>query len=556
MKRLALLIATLLICVSLAAQSSPSSRMISLSSPLYEQVDLLYRLAGLALPSASRPWSTQEARQILSTITELSEYPELVSKAWQHIEETDLKEVSPTFSYLLSTTVNLEGYAHTNPDQFKTPSDWLYSVDERKPLFRFTMEMDFSDRLYFSTSVDLGVSSAHDKDPTDNATTIGAFTPLNVYLQQTAYRYQKYLLPNIPLSGSDNTLADWPRESQLSLAGDWWSLTTGRGALNWGSGQSGNLVLGGHITNHNHLRASFFAEQAKLELLYLFLPNPTGESNSSSKDPIQRLFLGHRLEAQPTSWARIAITENVMYQGSTLTLAYLDPTYIYHNLYDSNHLNAIASLEVDLAIRPSLSLHGQFALDQFQLPNETSTIANALAGLVNLSYSWEKQGFWTASAEVATTDPTMYRREGIDFLVARGLHNNGNPVIIDYLGYQYGSDSQVFALSLAYDNLTNLKLLLSTTLHRQGEVDYLTSHNTADDNDLQPNKKGPAPYGPTVKETLVVGIKCTYTPTWEKNISFFSQIDWIGRRTYTKATKSGSDHRSDLQLSLGCSFTF
>ena len=555
MKRLALLIATLLICVSLAAQSSPSSRMISLSSPLYEQVDLLYRLAGLALPSASRPWSTQEARQILSTITKLSEYPELVSKAWQHIEETDLKEVSPTFSYLLSTTVNLEGYAHTNPDQFKTPSDWLYSVDERKPLFRFTMEMDFSDRLYFSTSVDLGVSSAHDKDTPKAPVTIGAFTG-TVTLQDTAYRYQKALMVNIPLSSSANLLSDWPQESQLSLAGDWYALTTGRGTLNWGQGISGNLVLGNHITNHNHLKASFFSEQAKLELLYLFLPNPTGESNSSSTDPIQRLFLGHRLEAQPTSWARIAITENVMYQGSTLTLAYLDPTYIYHNLYDSNHLNAIASLEVDLAIRPSLSLHGQFALDQFQLPNETSTIANALAGLVNLSYSWEQKGFWTASAEVATTDPTMYRREGIDFLVARGLHNNGNPVIIDYLGYQYGSDSQVFALSLAYDNLTNLKLLLSTTLHRQGEVDYLTSHNTADDNDLQPNKKGPAPYGPTVKETLVVGIKCTYTPTWEKNISFFSQIDWIGRRTYTKATKSGSDHRSDLQLSLGCSFTF
>lgn len=548
MKRLVFLIATLLICVSLAAQSSPSSRMISLSSPIYEQVDLLYRLAGRALPSASRPWSTQEARQILTTITELSEYPELVSKAWQHIEETELKEVSPSFSYLLSTTVNLEGYAHTNPDQFKTPSDWLYSVDERKPLFRFTMDMDFSDRLYFSTSVDIGVSSAHDNDPTDNATTIGAFTPLNVYLQQTAYRYQKYLLPNIPLSGSDNTLADWPRESQLSLAGNWYSLTTGRGALNWGQGISGNLVLGSHITNHNHLKASFFAEQAKLELLYLFLPNPTGE-------PDQRIFLGHRLEAQPSSWARIAVTENVMYQGSSLTLAYLDPTYIYHNLYDSNHLNAIASLEVDLAIRPSLSLHGQFAMDQFQLPNESSTIANAMAALVNLSYSWEQKGFWTASAEFATTDPTMYRREGIDFLVARGLHNNGNPVIIDYLGYQYGSDSQVFALSLAYDNLTNLNLLLNTTLHRQGEVTYLTSHSSGG-NTQEPDIKGPAPNGPTVKETLVVGLKGTYTPTWKKIISFFSQIDWIGRRTYTKATKLGSDHRSDLQLSLGCSLTF
>jgi len=549
MKRLVLLLATLLLCISLPAQASPSSRMIPLSSPLYEQVDILYRLAGHALPSASRPWSTREARQILTTIANLSEYPELVKKAWQNIEDTELKEISPTFSYLLSTTMNLEGYAHTNPTQFKTPKDWLYSVDERKPLFRFTMEMDFSDRLYFSTSVDLGVSSAHDDDTTDSSKPIGALTAGSVYLQQSAYRYQKAFLPNIPLSGSDNLLSDWPRESQLSLAGDWWSLTTGRGALNWGSGQTGNLVLGDHITNHNHLKASFYAEQVKLELLYLFLPNPTGETD-------QRIFLGHRVEAQPASWARIAITENVMYQGSSLILAYLDPTYIYHNLYDSDHLNAIASLEVDLAIQPSLSLHGQFALDQFQLPNESSTIANALAGLVNLSYSWEKEGFWTASAEFATTDPVMYRRDGIDFLVARGLHNNGNPVIIDYLGYQYGSDSQVFALSLAYDNLTNLDLLLSTTLHRQGEVDYLTSHSKTGLNSSAPDKKGPAPSGPTVLETLVVGLKGTYTPSWMEQLSFSGEIDWIGKRTYTKATKIGSDHQSDLQLSLGCTVTF
>nr|WP_321295005.1 hypothetical protein [uncultured Sphaerochaeta sp.] len=547
MKRLVLLVATLLICVSLAAQSSPSSRMIPLSSPLYGQVDTLYRLAGLALPSASRPWSTQEARQILSTITELSEYQDLAKKAWQNIEETELKQISPTFGYLLSTTVNLEGYAHTNPTQFKTPSDWLYSVDERKPLFRFTMEMDFSDRLYFSTSVDIGVSSQRDGDTTITPAPIGAFDG-TVTLLDTTYRYQQYLLPNIPLSGSDNMLADWPRESQLSLAGDWWSLTTGRGALSWGSGQSGNLVLGSHITNHNHLKASFFAEQAKLEFLYLFLPNSTGETE-------QRIFLGHRLEAQPASWARIAITENVMYEGSSLILAYLDPTYIYHNLYDSDHLNAIASLEADIAILPALSLHGQFALDQFQLPNETSTIANAMAGLVNLSYSWEQKGFWTASAEFAATDPTMYRREGIDFLVARGLHNNGNPVLIDYLGYQYGSDSQVFALSLAYDNLANLKLLLSTTLHRQGEVTYLTSHSSGG-NTQEPDIKGPSPSGTQVKETLVISLKGTYTPSWKENLSFNGQVDWIGKRTYTKATKAGSDHQSDFQLSLGCSLTF
>jgi hypothetical protein len=552
MKRLALTLSALLLSLPLFAQSFSSARMIPLSSPLYDEVDLLYRFDGLALPSASRPWSSGEAKLLLERIANTTQHRDLLDQATRRIEDKQMKEVSPTFSYLLSTTVNLEGYAHSNTTRFTTAYDWVYSVDERKPLFRFRMEMGYSNRFYFSTSVDIGSSMAHDNDDNqDYAVDIGALfiASDDVFYQAEAYKFTSQLMSNLLIPG-DKALADWPQESQFSLSGNWWSLTTGRGALNWGRGESGNFVLGDHIANHNHLKATFFAEQAKLEFLYLFLPNPIGKGE-------QRIFLGHRGEAQLSSWARIAVTENVMYQGETIQIAYLDPTYIYHNLYDAKHLNAIASIELDMTILPALSLHGQFALDQFQLPNETDTsTANALAGLVNLSYSWHQSGYWTASAEFATTAPTFYRRDGIDFLFARGLHNNGQPILIDYLGYQYGSDSQAFAFNLAYHSLSSFRVEFNTTILRKGQVTYLTSHHDPPDNTEEPNIKGFAPSGDIITEYLILGLKGIYASDWMQDLSFHGQVNWIGRRTFSKITGEESDPHSDLQLILGCSLTF
>ncbi|MFA6774064.1 MAG: hypothetical protein WCR99_10250, partial [Sphaerochaeta sp.] len=78
-------IALVLISASLLFGSySPSQ--IPLDSPIYQEIDLLYRLHGLPLPSASRPWNTNEAVQILNILPEQSPYEELKEQAWQRIQ--------------------------------------------------------------------------------------------------------------------------------------------------------------------------------------------------------------------------------------------------------------------------------------------------------------------------------------------------------------------------------------------------------------------------------------------------------------------------------------
>ncbi|MGE4584909.1 MAG: hypothetical protein AB7C91_09675 [Sphaerochaeta sp.] len=547
------LLLVLLVSPLLSAQVQYPPRMIPLSSPVYAQAELLYRLNGLALPSGSKPWSTAEAAAILDAVPAHTAHQKLLDATKALVETSRLKEKSQDFSYLLSTTVDLEAYTHTNTTDFVNTYDWIYSYDDRRPLVQANMELLFSNHFYFATGVEVGTASYSLKDKgktTDFTTDIGAlFTVADGISQlETAYRYQNAFITNLILPSLDNMQADWPKEAQLSLGGPWWYLSVGRSRIRWGNGSTGNLVIGDHINGHTYLMGSVISDAAKLQFMYLFMPDP-----SESGD--QRIFLGHRLETHPVSWARFTVTENVMYKNDSLLLLYFNPTYIYHNLYDGSRLNSIASIEFDVVVVPSVSLHAQFALDQFQLANETGSEANATGMLLQSAYSWKQgDGYWTLLGEYVSTDPSFYRRNNIDFMLARGLNNNWPPVIIDYLGYQYGSDSKVYALKLSYQSLKGLQLDLSALVHRQGAVDRFGLHNP-DGNQYNSTIKGPSPSGDDITERLIFGVKASYDTTLA-GLTIYSQANWIGRRHYYPETATSDQYAQDLQLVVGMSLTF
>jgi hypothetical protein len=96
----------------------------------------------------------------------------------------------------------------------------------------------------------------------------------------------------------------------------------------------------------------------------------------------------------------------------------------------------------------------------------------------------------------------------------------------------------------------------NTTILRKGQVTYLTSHHDPPDNTEEPNIKGFAPSGDIITEYLILGLKGIYASDWMQDLSFHGQVNWIGRRTFSKITGEESDPHSDLQLILGCSLTF
>ncbi|NBK21232.1 MAG: hypothetical protein EOM68_04320 [Spirochaetia bacterium] len=571
-KRLALLCILTLSLLGSPLYSTPySPKTINIHSSLYEETDLLYRLHGLALPSGARPWSTEEAALILSAIPDGGRTAELKQLALSHLETTLKKQDSNGLSHRLSTTVALEAYTHTNTTDFVLPQDWSYNMDRRLSLFDFRMELQWNNTFYFATSVELGPSAAAPDDTgviiagdsLSGGTIVGAYpngigaiiAPGDIttkYLQQ-ALLFQKGFNTNL-MTLDKEFQANWPRDSQITLGGAWWNLSFGRGPISWGAGQSGNLIIGSHIDSHNNLNINFFSEEFKLQFLYLFLPNPL-----DNKLEEQRVFMGHRLESQPLPWLRFAITENVMFKGESLPLSYFDPTYIYHNHYNGDMLNAIASAELNLAIMPGLSMHAQFALDQFQFANEGGSEANAFGLLVGVTHSaLVKKGILSTTFEVVATDPSLYRRDRVDFLLIRGLANNGNPMTFDYLGYKWGSDSVVLSAELVYLIPGKARYAFNALIHRQGRVTIYGGHywdGSAYTNAGNSNISGPPPSGDILQDQIIIALDGAW---WLKDtpMRLFSELTWIGKRTYTKSTEVSSNKKNDFQLIAGIVYTF
>ncbi|MGH0052135.1 MAG: hypothetical protein ACQ5SW_01930, partial [Sphaerochaetaceae bacterium] len=548
-----IILLTVVLCMGLFSLSATSPAQIPLSSPLYEEIDLLYRLSGLSLPSTSRPWNTYEALALLDAIDKDTPYENLRTSAHARIAEKTYNEMNETFSYRITPAVTLESYIHTNDEEFTSYDDWIYSYDERQPLLDLTLSMQFSSSFLFETSLQVGAGAFMEDVDTEKAFEewgIGAILKQgDAVWVPSATLYRRTFSSNIPLLLDSPLEPDFPRHSQLTYAGPWWAISLGRGVYSWGGGESGNLVIGDHISNHTGLSASLFNPKAKIQLLYLFFSGFEQQSN--------RIFLGHRFEFNPTPWARISISENVMAKQDGLSLQYLDPTYIYHNIFDSDQINSIASIEADITPLPRLSIHGQFAIDQLQLASETASTADALAYILGGSYSWSAlRGFLTFTLETASTDPSFYRREDVDFLVARDLIKNQEhlrPVIIDYLGYEWGSDSKVYQLKLSYLLPQKLSVDYSVTFHRQGELTYHAAHHVEDDeenNEGIPTIQGPSPYGEDITERLIIGLGATYQ-TAIPNLELYGRAYWIGSRIYHRSTRKSDAFAEDVQLVVG-----
>jgi len=548
------LILCFILIASLASplySSAYSPKTINIHSPLYEETDILYRLHGLALPSAARPWSNKEAALILSAIPDEGKTANLKALALSRLESTLLKQGSNGLSYRFSTTIALEAYAHANTDQFVLPQDWSYNMDRRLPLFDFRIELQWHNSFYFSSSVEVGPSVEHDYNTTESTSEVGAIIPPSTSVDKltSAHLFQKTFNTNL-MTFNKQFQANWPRDSQITFGGDWWNLSLGRGPISWGVGQSGSLIIGNHIDSHNNLNINFFSEEFKLQLLYLFLPNPIGD------DKEQRVFMGHRLEIQPLKWLRFAVTENVMFKGASMPFNYIDPTYIYHNHYDESTLNALASLEMHISLAPSFSVYSEFALDQFQLPGEGGSEANALGLLIGVTHSsLLKQGILTTNLEFVATDPSLYRRHKIDFLLVRGLHNNSNPMTFDYLGYKWGSDSIVLSAEMVYLIPGVARYALHGLIHRQGGVSIFGPHNESEDYLKNSDIPGPPPSGDTFQDQIIIGAEGSW---WIRNMPMriFTELSWIGRREFDNTTKTTINKRGDIQLVAGMVYSF
>ena len=562
MKRLISSLPILLISFTLFA-SAPVTY--PLSSPIYDKMEMLYLVTGKGSPSASKPWSADEARLILKRIDRsiLSEREkDLYDEIESYIKDDFIFSLDSIASLDLGAEVNLEMYAHTNRSYSKE-KDWIYGYDERKPLLRAYFDFQFIDTVYSYCDIIIGNGKYRGDDtlidiPTTFPDGIGAVVPsqdkiekgLSIKTIIDSNAYSPHFSHNI-LTSVDDFDSIFPKRAFINIGGANYLVSFGRDRIDWGNSNIGNFVVDDHVDYHDYLRFTFFSDKFKYEFLTLFLEYDY--SCRQTEDMGSKFLIGHRLEFRPIDTLTFSLSENVMYVSKTgVELKYFNPAFIFHNLDNHSIFNAIAYMDVDWQIIKGINIYAQAVLDQATAPGEGDDQSPAWGILMGMEYGKIfSKGMLKTSFEVAYTSPLLYRRDAVDFLIIdkNKLSTSGGYVIdIDFLGFPYGNDSFVIQSKTDYTVMEGLELSLTIQEIIKGSLDIYTAHSTTGDNTDRPDIKTGLLYG-EINYTTLATAECDASLSTLLSIPY-PDISLGTALSYMAKYSESSSFTDDLQLVL------
>ena len=567
-----------------------SQEMIPLSSAIYEEMDALYLTAALGTPSDSRPWTKTEANQILGRIdrARLTSDETTLFDAIAGAIRPGLKFSFPDgFGFGAALDLSLEAYAHSNTG-YDQESDWIRGFEDRKPLARLSLDFSLKDFLYLYCDMQYGrnrvslsddLYRALDRHPTGIGAVIAPIVldpvthaiisgDTSATLSGSSWAYSQAFLTNVLTEPRDFDY-QWPKRAVASIGGANWNFALSRDKVNWGNGHSGNFIVDRHVDYQDFARLTAFSDVFKYDWLNVFMEaNPV---QWETPDTRFKLLMAHRLEFRILKRLSFAVSENVMYQNNVFDLRFLNPAFIYHNLNNMSMFNAIAHAELDWNFAKGFNLYGQYVMDQARAPTEGTAQGDAMGYLGGIEYAGVAGNkVFTSSLEFALTDPLLYRRNGVDFIMIRRYYTNGDPNIpnyniysgyiltLDYPGYEYGGDAIVLQWDGAcrIPGMGKLGLRLFGMIH--GAMNFFVSHNQSGVNAGYADYEGTTPSGNTISQTLAASISAEYDVprlvSWAR-ARLWAEVDWVNRRNYTKSTKTYSAWDSDIQATVGCSLS-
>ena len=572
MKKIVVLLVVLLVGAYAFAYLN-NAIIYDLSSSIYDDMDNLYAVCGLVRPSTNRPWSESEARLILSRVDK-SSLEGYALKLYDRIEEQLNAGVKWNFGEDLGVNVgfdfSLEGYAHSNTEDFITETDWERGYDERKSLMRLYFEFTCNDNFYTTSDIHYKYRRA-DVDSRDEYTKYSTdadgrlskdgyiasydMSSIRMYYISKSYQFSQGLMSNF-FTDTIHFSFIWPRRAIFSFGGETWNFSVNRDKMSLGNANFGNLLVDDH-TFSDYAKLSFYSNNFKYDFVLMFLDTLL----SSHEEPTTegRIYMIHTLQFRVLDRVSFTISENVMYKYKTFDLYFFNPSFIYHNLNNRGMFNALAYVDLNVVIVPGLEIYGQFALDQARAPHEGTEQSDSYGFVAGISYSKNiGNGMLTVYGEYTKTSPLLYRRDGVDFIRSSRYVAMDAPIyhipFFDYIGFPYGGDVRMLEIRATYNSLDNWEVSAFGRIAQKGEVDIFYSHNVDGNNADEANLSGDTPYGDVVKNFAVIGIEANANLdglfNWPE-VSFDGELDWIGRYNYTKSTKEKSAAETDLQLTLG-----
>ncbi|PKL22784.1 MAG: hypothetical protein CVV48_01065 [Spirochaetae bacterium HGW-Spirochaetae-4] len=598
MKKTLILVFGILFCISLLFAGSTSTnvqKIHSVDSDVYEAILYLYIAEGYALPSTAGPWSADELLKMLARVDRYK-LNRGATATYEYVLKA-LEEDSKAVKFGLD--IALEGYYHTDTENFTKEADWILGFNERRPLLDLVLETWPSEHFYGYSSLPIANNCFNGYTADEGI--------VSTFFGKNAFTSNLIILPPATLSDLDFNI---PFRAFGAIGGEGWSLQIGRDKLSWGPGETGNFIVGDHLLYHNLGRLTTYGKNFKYTFATSFFPHPAEYYpiiDSTNGDFINKqgqdnvltglnMFVAHRLEWRLfANKVGIALTEAMMYQSldNTLDLRILSPAIIYHNNYIRSNSNSIISFEVDYTPIKFLNLYGQMVVDEFALPGEPvpgdtrweSALPNGFGFMAGAKASYPlKNGMVYGSLEWAQTDPYLYLRDngnrtqilgeyGINWVVALRQFSNGGSgggagVYYDeqFLGYEYGGDAIVLNANGGFKQFGkwyiegNMFYMLHGTHDKWTLWSYVDSNPSGD----TPNVETPTDthYNENngdlneelrnaVSETLVIGVKGGYSIL--TNLDVFAQADYI--RVVNPGNISTNPTITDVQLTFGVSYS-
>ncbi len=536
----------------IGAKGNPSY-IYPLSSPVYSLIEDAYLLEGLGHPSSSKPWSGDEVDMMLTILERNATRNEtrlIIEKVRK--ENDSHSSESPKISFSLS--ISPEIYAHSNGEEYNLESSWIHGFDYRNPFLEAGIELNFSDRFYTYCNLGLGWGRTTYLDEWTYLKDIPGFSGVGAIVDKddemasvvtSSYLYSKSFLFSFP--DIDKLNIETPTRNLISFGGDGWFLTLSKDKLEWNKSHIGSFIFDSHLEYQEYLRFKNYGEKLSLEYVMEFFDTDTSNRVSSSGGDKYRIMMAHALSFRPLDSLLFTLSENIMYVSEGVDLHYLNPSTIFHNLNNSDLLNAIAHVAVSYAPIKGLDLYGQFVLDQATAPTESNEQASAWGlsmgaeGAVGLD-----TGIIIWNFEGAYTTPELYRRQYSDFLLFQRYSTNVNYkrfLFFDYIGFPYGGDAIVVEAGVAWKDFKGFEIGVEGEYMIHGEMDYFTSHSIFGDNTKVPDIKDNTPYGEATKR-----ITLSLYEEWNiKNVFKYGDVKVRGALDWTK----GSEDKGDLQFTFG-----
>ncbi|MEW5814196.1 MAG: capsule assembly Wzi family protein [Spirochaetota bacterium] len=455
------LCAFFLLLIPVLLYSQNNQKIISIDSEVYNELETLYLEQGYALPSQSRPWSADQFDKAIEVLD-----PAKLSPAGRTTLEHIRSALKPRlllhdkkllgFNTALNT--NLEVYIRSNPAK----TTWEHGYEERLPLLTVPFELWLFNGFYADLEITLKEEyRAISEDPKNYTNIPRKLTYFDLYFPFTAF---------------------------FSLGGNHWNIQFGRDRVDWGNGNTGNMMISSFVDFYDFLKFDTYWKNFKFISLYAIL-DPWTKPGEETAGELYKAFFGHRLEFSFLKRFSIAVAEAMIFGGKYPSLRDFNPLMIFHNWYITEYGNSMMTIEVNVNPYKWVNLYLQYAMDEFQTPYEEEqgaggrSAANGILGGLKGALPLGK-GHLGFNAELAKTDPWLYnrtppltkytaRRMIWSFILPDGYEWVDKP-----LGYRYGPDAIVQNYSLNYSIAGFFTTGISFQIRDHGEMSIDTPFAT------------------------------------------------------------------------------